>query len=241
MNNAIKGQFLNKETLTNSNQITKNFNYITIKYYVIVKSKDVFEHIKSNPKDEILKPDPHASTRGHPGGGPPMVTGGHPMGINPLEPSRDKPFIEPSHHHHEPMSHHVHDRSGTKVKRSPPLGELDSGVASMSLEDPNGPPDFNKYQNLSKTAINQSNQSKTLQPNALSATQTQYDYDIEKSQTLPERSKSRPDRKKRYLPRNPSLNDSFERKPFRSQVCLTFISRVYAVKNSIVRAFTTDS
>ena len=157
-----------------------------------------------------------------------MGTGGHPMGINPLEPSRDKPFIEPSHHHHEPMSHHVHDRSGTKVKRSPPLGELDSGVASMSLEDPNGPPDFNKYQNLSKTAMNQSNQSKTLQPNALSATQTQYDYDIEKSQTLPERSKSRPDRKKRYLPRNPSLNDSFERKPFRSQVCIT--SRVYAVK-----------
>ena len=166
-----------------------------------------------------------------------MVTGGHPMGINPLEPSRDKPFIEPSHHHHEPMSHHVHDRSGTKVKRSPPLGELDSGVASMSLEDPNGPPDFNKYQNLSKTAINQSNQSKTLQPNALSATQTQYDYDIEKSQTLPERSKSRPDRKKRYLPRNPSLNDSFERKPFRSQVCVIFISRVFAVKNSILRAF----
>ena len=144
--------------------------------------------------------------------------GAHAMGINPLEPSRDKPFIEPSHHHHEPMSHHVHDRSGTKVKRSPPLGELDSGVASMSLEDPNGPPDFNKYQNLSKTAINQSNQSKTLQPNALNAPHTQYDYDIEKSQTLPERSKSRPDRKKRYLPRNPSLNDSFERKPFRSQV-----------------------
>ena len=191
--------------------------------------KQLFRAYKSNPKDEILKPDPHASSSSrqqsghhgpvgpHPMGAHPM--GAHPMGINPLEPSRDKPFIEPSHHHHEPMSHHVHDRSGTKVKRSPPLGELDSGVASMSLEDPNGPPDFNKYQNLSKTAINQSNQSKTLQPNALNAPHTQYDYDIEKSQTLPERSKSRPDRKKRYLPRNPSLNDSFERKPFRSQVC----------------------
>ena len=120
-----------------------------------------------------------------------------------------KPRNDP-HKHTAPQPSHTHPHKTTK--RSPPLGELaDSGIASLSLEDPNCPvnvvgpssqqPKLEKINQHSYVPIPQG--SKTLQSNQ---TQNQ-EVELEpKSYTLPSdtrQGKVRP--KKRYLPRNPSL------------------------------------
>ena len=74
-----------------------------------------------------------------------------------------------------------------KTKRSPPLGELDSGVASLSFEDPGAGP---VPVNFNMTQKNIILEEKNLE---------------QKSQTLPERSKART--KRRFLPRHPSIPD----------------------------------
>ena len=117
---------------------------------------------------------------------------------------------DPHKSHTAPQPSHTHPHKTTK--RSPPLGELaDSGIASLSLEDPNCPvnvvgpssqqPKLEKINQHSYVPVPQG--SKTLQSNQ---TQNQ-EVELEpKSYTLPSdtrQGKVRP--KKRYLPRNPSL------------------------------------
>lgn len=80
-----------------------------------------------------------------------------------------------------------------KAKRSPPLGELDSGVASLSIEDPSIGP--NGVDSLARPGH---------EKNIIF--EEKVENDASRSSTLPERSKTRP--KRRYLPRHPSLTDN---------------------------------
>ena len=127
---------------------------------------------------------------------------------------------KPRKSHHDPKQQqqpHTHKTT----KRSPPLGELaDSGIASLSLEDPNcpvncpiapPPPTQHQQQHEKKDKIQHSyvpmathHHSRTLHTHQPpSSDQVELDP---KSATLPSdtrAAKVRP--KKRYLPRNPSL------------------------------------
>ena len=88
-----------------------------------------------------------------------------------------------------------------KAKRSPPLAELDSGVASLSIEDPNlGPsgPTDSVSQREKNVIVEVDNESISTATTVMPQQQ--------RSSTLPERSKTRP--KRRYLPRHPSLTDT---------------------------------
>ncbi|CBY11923.1 unnamed protein product, partial [Oikopleura dioica] len=88
---------------------------------------------------------------------------------------------------------HADNPSVRKAKRSPPLGELDSGIASLSIEDGTNPLDTGTYHD--KSAVESYPQDMSMSEES-------------KSRTLPERSstgKVRP--RRRVLPRDPSQDN----------------------------------